>query len=175
MSKLGIGVGLAALVAIACGGGQKADVGSTTSEASAAEEWDGWQSYNKVSKDKWISPTHGKRFVEIYVNDVGVEAYKANQAMPVGSIVVKPSWENEGGQPGADGPLFVMVKKEPGYAPDNGDWFYAFEWAQPTGKWKDKGPIKWKSPSNSVEYCLDCHDTEGDHQLGGVPEEYRNW
>ena len=177
MSKLSsvLGVSVALVVAAGCGGGQKADTAGGDTAAAPADAWSDWQSYNKVSKDKWVSPTHGKRFVEIYVNDVGFEAYKGNQAMPVGSIVVKPSWENTDGKPGADGPLFVMIKKEAGYAPDNGDWYYAFEWAEPQGKWAGKGALKWTSPSDKVEYCLDCHDTEGDHQLGGVPAEYRNW
>ena len=137
-------------------------------------EWADWKSYTNVSPGAWQSKTHGNRFVEIYVNDIALEAYKTGGEMPVGSIVIKPSWENDGGKPGAEGPLFVMVKKEAGYAPDNGDWFYAFQWENPPEKWAAKigTNVDWRSPSDKVEYCLDCHDVL-ERQLGMPPEERR--
>lgn len=145
----------------------------TSSTAPAAKSWSDWTSYTNVSPGPWMSPTHGKRFVEIYVNDIGLEAYKARDAeMPVGSIVVKPSWENEDGVPGADGPLFVMEKMPAGYAPDAEDWFYAFLWADPPEKWKKRlgSNVDDRSPSEKVQRCIDCHENY-DRSLGMLPQE----
>jgi len=139
----------------------------------AAASWDDWKSFTNVSPGPWISKTHGARFVEIYVNDVALEAYKTpGAAMPVGSILVKPSWENEDGVPGADGPLFVMEKMPEGFAPDSEDWLYAFQWANPPEKWAAKigNNVDWRSPSEKIEYCSDCHDVI-DRGLGMPPKE----
>ncbi len=142
-------------------------------DAVQSASWSDWKSYTNVSPGPWISKTHGKRFVEIYVNDVALEAYKtAGAKLPVGSIVVKPSWENEDGTPGADGPLFVMEKMSEGYAPESDDWFYAFQWESPPEKWAAKlgTNVDWRSPSEKVEYCSDCHDVI-DRGLGMPPKE----
>lgn len=182
-------VGFAAAALIGCGGGDKKvskveqPGGGAPPEQTVApvktgpDSWADWQSWQKVSTEKWPSKTHGGRFVEVYVNDVGLEAYMSEDAeLPVGSVLVKPSWENENGAAGAEGPLFVMEKKAAGFAPEGGDWFYAFVWDDPTGQWKEKlgGPVKWESPSAKVTYCVDCHDVY-DRQLGGVPADKRAW
>jgi hypothetical protein len=187
MNKYGL-VGIAMVALLGCGGGEK-KVGNVEQPGggpapkaeppqTGPDSWAGWQSWQKVSTEKWPSKTHGGRFVEVYVNDVGLEAYMAGEEteMPVGSIVIKPSWEDEGGQAGAEGPVFIMEKKAAGFAPDSGDWFYAFQWDDPTGEWKQKlgGPVKWQSPSDKVTYCVDCHDSY-DRQLGGVPQDKRAW
>ncbi len=137
------------------------------------DSWADWKSFTNVSPGPWISKTHNSRFVEIYVNDIALEAYKTPGAeMPVGSIVVKPSWENTDGVPGADGPLFIMEKREAGFAPDSEDWFYAFQWATPTEKWAAKigNNVDWRSPSEKIEYCSDCHDGI-ERGLGMPPKE----
>ena len=180
------------LLLVACGGPtatplgdpqsgpDTADSANTATEPVAApagpDRWADWKSYTNVSPGPWILKTHGKRFVEIYVNDVALEAYKTPGAeLPVGSIVVKPSWENEDGVPGADGPLFIMEKMPAGFAPDSEDWFYGFQWADPPEKWKAKlgSNVDWRSPSEKVEYCSDCHDVI-DRGLGMPPEERRS-
>lgn len=144
--------------------------GDTSSPAT--DSWANWKGFTNVSPGPWLSPTHGKRFVEIYVNDVALEAYKSGGEMPVGSIVVKPSWENEDGVPGADGPLFVMEKMPAGFAPESEDWFYAFQWQSPPEKWAAKigTNVDWRSPSEKVEYCSDCHDGI-ERSLGMPPKE----
>lgn len=143
--------------------------------AAAPDAWADWKSFTNVSPGPWISRTHGKRFVEIYVNDIGLQAYKTPGAeMPVGSILVKPSWENEDGVPGPDGPLFVMEKRSDGFAPDSDDWLYAFQWPNPPEKWAAKigSNVDWRSPSPKVEYCSDCHDVI-ERGLGMPPKERR--
>jgi hypothetical protein len=139
----------------------------------AADPWADWKSFTNVSPGPWISKPHAKRFVETYVNEIGLEAYKTIGApIPVGTIIVKPSWESEDGKPGRDGPLFVMVKMPEGWEPDSGDWFYAFQWADPPAKWADKigTNVDWRSPSEKIEYCVDCHDIL-DRGLGMLPKE----
>ena len=139
-----------------------------------ADSWSTWKtSFTNVSPGPWISKPHGKRFVEIYVNELGLEAYKTLGApIPVGTIVVKPSWENVDGVPGPPGPLFVMERMPEGFAPDSEDWFYAFQWADPPAKWADKigKNVDWRSPSEKIEYCADCHDIL-DRGLGMLPKE----
>ncbi len=173
---------LAVLILAACGGGtgKPATPAQEVPEPAAevAPAWAGWKDWHRVSTAPWVSKTHGKRLVEIYVNDVAVAAYQDQAtALPVGSIIVKPSWENQDGQPGAPGPVFVMEKRPAGFSHDHGDWFYAFQWDAPTGVWRDKlgaGPVLWQSPSSKVDYCWDCHDTY-DRQLGMPPATARAW
>ncbi len=141
-------------------------------KSSEPDSWQDWKNYTNVSPGAWVSKTHAKRFVEIYVNDIALEAYNTPDAdMPVGSIVVKPSWENVDGVAGESGPLFIMEKMPAGFAPDNGDWFYAFQWPNPPKKWADKigKNVDWRSPSKKVDYCVGCHNIY-DRNLGMPPK-----
>jgi hypothetical protein len=137
-----------------------------------------WESYEKMNKAPVPSKTHGGRFVDTYVNTVGAAAYKGDDApIPVGTVIVKTSWESKDGQPTTvPGPIFVMKKMEPGYAPDHEDWYYGIHWAEPTpGQLKYlKGPIYWRGKSPKVSYCVSCHDNY-DRELGSVPPDYRAW
>ena len=134
-----------------------------------------WQSYTKVNTTPVESGDHGNRFVDTYVNDVGLEAYKSEEAeIPVGTVVVKTSWERDGDKPSTTpGPIFVMEKRAAGFDAENGDWYYAIHWEEPTPKFKAKfGQMYWRSPSKKVKYCYECHN-DYDRQLGQVPEEQR--
>ncbi len=136
-----------------------------------------WESYTKLNKELVESEDHGRRFVDTYVNDIGVAAYKDDSAeIPVGTIVVKTSFQRDGDKPGTKrGPIFVMAKKEAGFDPDHDDWYYAIHWAEPTPKLREKfGQMYWRSPSPAVKYCWDCHENY-DRSLGGVPEDKRAW
>ncbi len=136
-----------------------------------------YKAFKKVSIEPFISPTHGRRFVEIYVNALGYEAYIHGKELPVGTILIKNSWEREGENPlGPAGPIFVMEKRAAGFAPDKKDWWYAIHWDKPIGKWEKRfgGPIYWRSPSPKVNYCSSCHE-DYDHQVGLPPKEKRNW
>src|SRR5688572_16350007 len=105
-----------------------------------------WKSYTKVNKAMFKSDTHGGRMVDTYVNNIGLEAFKKTEDMPVGSIVVKTSKDSDDG---TDGPIFVMEKRAPGFNKDHGDWWYAIHWENPPDKWKAKlgGSIYWRTPS----------------------------
>jgi hypothetical protein len=130
-----------------------------------------WQSYTKLNKASFPSDTHGGRMVDVYVNPIGLDAFKAGTEMPVGSVVVKTSKEPDG-----EGPLFVMEKREAGFNPEHGDWWFAIHWAEPPAGWAKRlgGPIYWRTPSKKADYCSDCHDGY-DHQIGGVPDEQKTW
>jgi hypothetical protein len=136
-----------------------------------------YSSYRKVSKAPFLSKTHGGRFVEVYVNDVGYEAYTKDLDHPEGTVIVKTSWENVGGAPSSTpGPIFVMRKERAGYSPDHEDWYYAIHWEKPTAAQLGflKGPIYWRGKSPKIEYCWKCHD-DYDKSIGGIPAGKRAW
>lgn len=182
-----------ATLAMACSGGGAGGSGKGKSKKMSMDEGmmqggsdevgelgpgKGWESWKKANTEKFLSPTHGKRFVEIHVNDVGYEAYVSGKPMPVGSVVVKPSWEAKDGKPTeVTGPLFVMEKKAKGYDEDNENWYYAIYWPDPSPAWKKrlggKG-IYWQSPSKKIEYCVECHEGY-DRYLGLPSKEVRIW
>jgi hypothetical protein len=122
-----------------------------------------YRSYRKLTPEPFLSRVHGNRWVEVWVSEAGADAYLDGGAIPVGTVVVKASWSNEGGRPGAPGPIFVMRKEAPGYAPEHEDWYHAIHWAEP-----DEGaPLYWRGRSPKVAYCYDCHDSY-DRGLGGL-------
>ena len=126
--------------------------------------------YRKLTPAPFLSRVHGNRWVDVYVSEPAADAYLDGGAIPVGTVVVKASWEDGGGQPSdVVGPTYVMRKEAPGYAPDHEDWYYAIYWAQPTPEQAAKlgGPIYWQGTSERVAYCYDCHDSY-DRCLGGL-------
>ena len=68
---------------------------------------------------------------------------------PVGSVSIKPF--NNDGKPGVDG-IAVMIKKEPGYDPENGDWHY--EMRTPKGELMKKGGMPM---AGKIGMCIGCH------------------
>lgn len=181
---------LATAALVACGGKDKA-----AAEEPAATTGDGdgnddphaqyaplevgadYASWPKLNSQPVLSKTHGKRFVDTYVNDVGREAYQNDDAeIPVGTVIVKTSWENEGGEPSeVAGPTFVMERR----AGEDGEptWWYALHWEKVPEKWqKAMGGEQayWRTPSAKVDYCSGCHDNFP-RELGGIPAEARSW
>lgn len=129
-----------------------------------------YASYRKLTDKPFLSLDHGNRWVDVYANELGAEPYLANADIPVGSIFVKTSWQNVDNAPSdVAGPIFVMEKRAPGYAPETGDWYYAIHWASPPPADAKKfgGPIYWRGKSRRVQYCLDCHDSYN-NSLGGL-------
>ncbi len=179
------------LVAMACGGGSKAKSGDDMSsmdkrmkksmDKGGPEAWApleagaDYKTWKKVSKQPFYSKPHGKRFVEIYVNDIAYEAYTTEKVLPVGSVLVKPSWEGKDGKPTTNaGPLFVMVKKEKGFSKEHNDWWYAIRWENPPAPFNKNGNIYWRSPSKKVDYCWSCHENY-DNEVGLPPRAMRTW
>lgn len=177
--------GLFTVLAVACGPGAKSDTTPAPKQApkdpytayGPLEDGGGFEGWTKVTKFPHPSPTHGKRFAEIYVNDVGLAAYTSEADFPVGTIIVKQTWENDNGKPSTvKGPVFVMEKKEAGFNAEHEDWYYAIHWAEPTEKFRAKygGPFYWRSPSPKVDYCWKCHENY-DRNVGLPPKDARTW
>lgn len=125
-----------------------------------------YATYTKLTDEPFLSLDHGNRWVDVYVNEVGRTAYDSSAAIPEGTIVVKTSMLDDNGRPGTrPGPIYVMQKRAPGYAPDERDWWFAIHWASPDDP-KD-GPIYWRGKSPRVDYCNACHG-DYDRSLGGL-------
>ena len=135
-----------------------------------------YASWTKLNKAPVKSKTHGGRFVDTYVNEVGLEAYKNDDAeIPVGTIIVKTSKEpGPDGPTEVDGPIFVMARVD-----NSGEagWWYGFHWEKIPEKWQKalKGTqAYWRTPSKKVDYCSGCHDNYP-RELGGIPKDFRTW
>jgi hypothetical protein len=119
-----------------------------------------YATYRKVSDAPFLSLDHGNRWVEVFVNELGARAYLDGTDIPVGTVVVKTSRVTVDKQAtDVAGPMFVMEKRAPGYAPDHEDWWYAIYWPDPpAADAKRFGSIYWRGKSKRVAYCVDCHD-----------------
>lgn len=129
-----------------------------------------YASYHRLTDKPFLSLDHGNRWVDVYVNDIGRAAYEDATTIPVGTVLVKTSWLDDAGAPSSvAGPIFVMQKRAPGYAPEHGDWWYAIHWAEPPAANTRAfgGPIYWRGRSQRAAYCHDCHDSY-DRSLGGL-------
>lgn len=132
-----------------------------------------YKSWDKLNKTPVKSKTHGGRFVDTYVNKVGVEAYKKDDAeIPVGTIIVKSSFEVDDNDKATDvaGPLFIMERKAG--KDGKGEWWYGLHWEKVPAQWQDAmggSQAYWRTPSDKVGYCSDCHDNY-DRELGGIPK-----
>jgi hypothetical protein len=129
-----------------------------------------YRHYRKLTPAPFLSKVHGNRWVDVYVNEVGADAYLDGGPIPVGTTIVKASWEGKDGAPSTfAGPTYVMRKEKPGYAPDHDDWYFAIYWPEPTPEQRAElgGPIYWQGDSPRVAYCSGCHDSY-DRDLGGL-------
>jgi hypothetical protein len=122
--------------------------------------------YQKLTAAPFLSRVHGDRWVDVYVNAIGADAYLRGDPIPIGTTIVKASWENIDGAPSTmPGPTFVMQKR----APDQGDWSFAVYWPAPPAMMAAMigGPVYWRGASPRVGYCRDCHDSY-DRGVGGL-------
>jgi hypothetical protein len=128
-------------------------------------------SYRKLTTEPFKSAAHGGKWVDVFVSTNAADAYLSQSAeIAVGTVVVKTSWEDKGGQASnVPGPIFVMEKRAPGYDPAHNDWYYAIHWAKPTPEIaaKTKGGLYWRGKSKAVAYCYECHD-DYHRSLGGL-------
>lgn len=90
---------------------------------------------------------HRRKYFTVYVNATGQQAMMREQRpkFPAGSVIVKEKLLTKDGT--APELLTVMVKREPGYSPDSGDWEYRVYNGQGT---KVQGAGK-------LEKCQSCH------------------
>jgi hypothetical protein len=97
---------------------------------------------------RFVSHGHaaGRWEIDVWANEVAAKALAARaRSVPVGAIVVAEHYERNEGR--TAGPVYVMEKRAPGYAPDHGDFRYVVVGSQ--GQLVGEGV---------VESCAGCHD-----------------
>lgn len=102
-----------------------------------------------------IAGPHAHTSVMIHMNDAAAAAFeKPGSAYPVGSVIVKEKRHGQGASKiwGVGG----MIKRAPGYDPQNGDWEYLYV----------DGPGKLNS--GRIASCIECHSRAraSDHVFG---------
>src|SRR5262245_5349457 len=71
-----------------------------------------YATYRRLTTAPFLSAVHGDRWVHVYVNAVGADAYLTGAPIPVGTIIVKESWEGQDGRASSvPGPIFLMEKR----------------------------------------------------------------
>ncbi len=134
----------------------------------AAQDYQAWLSANTAP---YRSATHGRRYVNNYVNDTAKAylAYEDAGRLPVGSVLAKDSFTVTATGVIEPGPLFTMEKMPDGFSYVSGDWRYGMIMPDGTlfGETNGKG-------SERVKYCITCHlAQEAFDHLFFVPEDYR--
>jgi hypothetical protein len=125
-------------------------------------DFDGYEDWMKVNEETItgdvfgvLGPAHERAegFREVYINKTGkkVSTGRDDFPYPVGTIIVKESYANDGGRKGDLANLTVMMKRGSGYDLEHGDWEYMMV-----------------SPSNEVlgqgcmDMCIGCHAAAAD-------------
>ena len=132
------------------------------------KEYQSWKRYNSAP---YISATHGQRYVNNFVNDIGKDygKLKSGEVYPAGTVIAKDSITvtDDGKQfPGA---MFVMEKLAAGTSPATADWRYVM--VIPDGS--IFGDTVGSEPE-LVEYCHVCHEAVADNDyVFYIPEDYR--
>lgn len=126
-----------------------APLSRTTPDAGPVwERIDEVANYQRMAKEPFPSQGHfdGRWIADVFANALAAPQYvklPVATTLPQGSVVVQKHTERLGG---AAGPLFAMVKREPGYYPAGGDWEYVVTLAD--GRLEDRGQLG---------QCARCH------------------
>jgi hypothetical protein len=108
--------------------------------------WSHWPGYPGKYPGK--SP-HGA-YLELYANDVALQAAKQGRDMPDGAILVKENY-------GRDQKTLLSITpmaKVKAYNPDAGDWFWA--------KYSTDGKVV---AAGKVDSCINCHRSGKDYRF----------
>jgi len=89
---------------------------------------------------------HDQPSIIVRTNTEAFEAFRALKPLPVGSVVVKEKHKGDT-VTGPPDEYTAMIKKEPGYDPEHGDWEYLYVVSRPA-----KTITRGKLGS-----CIDCH------------------
>lgn len=111
----------------------------------------------RMTKDLQENGPHRWVMIQVRVNEIGMRHFGLETTMSVGTVVIKEKHGYPGeGEERTDRPYAVaaMIKREPGYDPDHGDWEYAFQVNLPV---KDKSLTQGK-----LATCIGCHETVRD-------------
>ncbi len=89
-----------------------------------AMTFEGWREWAQVTQKPIISEGHSNNWVGIFVDELAKDTYlSASAPFPECAKIVKPIYFDAEGK--SIRKLTIMVKMQPGYDPDNGDWWYA--------------------------------------------------
>lgn len=142
---------VALLGALSCGDDQDPGGAVDLLQRLRDEDYRGWDRAPGYGERRTSSAPHGDQ-VEIFVNDVVVEALTAGasiDAWPVGSIVAKDGYTDDGGLD----LIAAMEKREDG-------WYWA-EW---------DGETDESIYSGKPSLCIDCHASGADYvRAFGLP------
>jgi hypothetical protein len=106
----------------------------------------GWSEWTQVTPNPVISEGHSNNWVGIFVDELAKETYlSAGAPYPECAKIVKPIYDDAEGK--SVRKLTIMVKMQPGYDPDNGNWWY--------GSYDGTGAYARKQ-GRLVE-CILCH------------------
>ena len=129
----------------------------------------------KMNTKPWNSRTHGHRWVNTYVSKGAKEAYRNSDVLPLGSLVVKESFQDKDGKPSdVPGPLYMMLKGKAEDSPWTGGWKYAMTWEKPVAGNPEglQSPVTWLPGDPNLNSCTKCHGHfKSADYLGGVPDE----
>jgi hypothetical protein len=98
---------------------------------------------------------HFKHSIVVRVNPEAMEEFKAvNKPLPVGTTVVKEK-HSEMLAKGSPAEYGAMIKREPGYDPEHGDWEYFYVVQKP----------EKKVTRGKLQTCIECHShvKDGDY------------
>ncbi len=105
-----------------------------------------WKQSHRLNTEVLESDAHNA-FLDIYLNDLAYETYKNAEApYQVGSIVYKPLYSDANRSECVR--LVIMVKMEPGYDSEHGDWWY--------GVYAENGTEAWYK--GRIRSCITCHE-----------------
>ncbi len=139
--------------------------------ASGGKTAQNYQKWPRINTAPYRSATHGRRFVNNYVNSKGAAYAMAEESgtLPVGTIIAKDSFVAAKDGSVMPGPLFLMEKMTQGFNYVSGDWRYTM--VMPDGS--VFGATKGANAAR-VEFCIGCHlaREKYDH-LFYVPKKYR--
>jgi hypothetical protein len=91
---------------------------------------------------------HADTAIVVRVNPIGLEAFRAGEPVPVGTVVIKEKYPLHLPNTPPDA-VAAMIKREPGYDPDHGDWEYAYE--------QRKAEPENKVVRGKLSHCIACH------------------
>lgn len=83
-----------------------------------------WKQRSRAADRAGHGPHKGYR-ITVRTNPAAFDDFKAFRPLATGSIVIKEKYYTAGVNPGVPTEYMAMVKREPGYDPDNGDWEFA--------------------------------------------------